>query len=430
MDKQGKFTVEAVCKEALEESLSDIPSDTTDFDAIFAASFDQVIDIQKIQDEIKLKSMTAAERSSLSQSSGRSADTVSGDVSSMQVIHNNLMHANDVWDVIAATNQTGGNKIKRLIRKVLLKVLGWPARKYLRKQIEFNGDLVRIQNENLQLARKLQIQLEAQNEKILSHEAEITAIARKQKSADLEALTVLVRNLQKTTGSLQKQVDCQLNTPDDFDYTGFENLYRGEWKDIQNRMRERYYSLFKDCTNIVDLGCGRGEFLSLLRDNGQNAFGVDMSRRMVEYCTGLGLPVVEGNAVEFVDAGNRMFDGIFCAQVVEHLSSIELMKLVRGCYASMQKGGTIAIETVNPLSLETHRNSFVMDITHRHFVHPYTLKFILESVGFSDVKIEYFTPARELPVMPENTPEDMKKFLSDVQNVLFGAQDYAVTAKR
>jgi len=428
----SKFTVKAVCKEELEMAMNNEERNDIDFDAAFIESYDPKINIEKIQEEIKAKIpvKTRSERIEINTSHSLRSQLQEERVR-LDTLQQNLTHANGVWDTIAYTNLTGGNPVKRKIRNLIMKFLGWPSRKYFRSQTIFNSDLVRAQNESFNLINMLITRIEAQNEKIISQEDEIVSLARKlnNRFKEMESYSKFLQDAQQKMDEAISLVNNQLGFPADFDYVGFENKYRGEWTEIRKRMNDRYFDYFQDCRNVLDLGCGRGEFLSLLRDNQIPAFGVDMSAEMIEYCTKLGLQTEMANAIEFVDKQMRLeLDGIFCAQMVEHLSSIELMKFIRGCYSCMKEGGVIALETINPLSLATHRLSYPLDFTHRRFVHPYTLKFILESVGFSKVTIEYFTPVRDLPVFSDDTSSEVQEFMSDIQNALFSEQDYAVKA--
>lgn len=432
MVENSELTIKALCKEELESVIQNIEQEENDFDSCFIAAYDPKISIEKIQEELKSKIPVSSHLDFFEKNTAFSIRAqLQGERVLLDTMQQNLTHANGLWDVVAATNMRKGNPIKTKLRNLVMKILGWPTRKYLHVQTEFNSYLVRAQNESYNLQQMLLTRIEAQNEKIISQEDEITVLSLRLKNgfSEIESYGEFLKNTQQHIDAALDLVQTQLGAPSDFDYVGFENKYRGDWKEIQNRIRDRYYSYFSECKNVLDLGCGRGEFLAMLQNKGIQVLGVDMSQEMIDYCSRLGLNTEKRNAIEYVE--NEIVtsvDGIFCAQMIEHLSSVELMRFIRGCYAHLQTGGIIALETINPLSLATHRLSYPLDFTHRRFVHPYTLKFILESVGFSDVKIEYYTPVRELPAFEDSMSNEIVEFMSDVQNALFSEQDYAVIA--
>jgi len=434
MIENSGLTPKALCKEELESVIPNIEREEIDFDSCFIAAYDPKISIEKIQEELKSKIPISARTELFGTNVVFSQRAqLQGERVLLDAMQQNLTHANGLWDVVAATNMRTGNPIKTKLRNLVMKFLGWPTRRYLRVQTEFNSYLVRAQNESYNVQQMLLTRIEAQNEKIISQEDEITSLSVRLKNgiSEIESYSEFLKNAQLRIDAALELVQNQLGAPSDFDYVGFENKYRGDWKEIQNRIRDRYYSYYSKCKNVLDLGCGRGEFLALLQNNGIQALGVDMSQEMIDYCTRLGLTAEKKNAIEYVENEIEAdVDGIFCAQMIEHLSSVELMRFIRGCYAHLQTGGVIALETINPLSLATHRLSYPLDFTHRRFVHPYTLKFILESVGFSDVKIEYYTPVRELPAFEDNMSNEIIEFMSDIQNALFSEQDYAVIARK
>lgn len=357
-------------------------------------------------------------------------------------LHQMRSVTNQSWDVVPLTSIAGGNRVKRFLKRFHMKVFGWPARQYFRAQTDCNGHFVRQQNEMISLLTNLTARIEAQNEKILAQETEITALSAitqeclqgySEGGRNLfDRVNVCESDLQQSKDAIdriEQQVGIEAEL--DFDYAGFEDRYRGTEEAIRVRLEERYLTFFTNRKNVVDLGCGRGEFLSLLKDKGISATGVDMSEEMVRRCQMNELRVAQANAIDFLrDAKEKSFGAIMCSQMIEHLTAAELMQLVRACYAALDDGGLLVLETINPLSLATYRFSYPMDLTHRHMVHPFTLQYILQSVGFSKVELSYFSPAREKTCFSTDTPEEMAKFFDEIQNCLFSEQDYAVIAVR
>lgn len=221
-----------------------------------------------------------------------------------------------------------------------------------------------------------------------------------------------------------------------FDYFAFETLMRGSREEIAERQR-RYLPLFANRERVVDVGCGRGEFLGLLREAGVMARGVDMDADMVAQCRAEGLDVEQSDAVhylEMVDPGS--LDGIFAAQVVEHLPPRKLVQFLSAARTALAAGGLIVLETINPASLSALRNYFA-DLTHVQPLVAETLAFLVETAGFKDPRIE-FTSAlpesgqlRQIPfgdTVPPEAAVASQRNIDLLNALLFAPQDYAVIA--
>jgi O-antigen chain-terminating methyltransferase len=227
-----------------------------------------------------------------------------------------------------------------------------------------------------------------------------------------------------------------------FDYFLFETFYRGGREEVQKNFR-KYLPYFKDCSPVIDLGCGRGEFLELLLERGIDSYGVELSKDMMLLCKELGLEVYLEDALDHLnnlDAGS--VGGIFCSQFVEHLPPYRLVRFLELAFSRLQPGGVFAAETVNPQCLSVFANHFYMDLSHRNPVHPKTLRFMMETVGFADIRLEYTSPYPEqhkLKKLPECDElsgamkawsEAMNYNIDALNYVLFGPQDYALICVR
>jgi 2-polyprenyl-3-methyl-5-hydroxy-6-metoxy-1,4-benzoquinol methylase len=166
-----------------------------------------------------------------------------------------------------------------------------------------------------------------------------------------------------------------------FDYFLFEHQERGPVSEIKRRQLI-YLDLFRGRSNVVDLGCGRGEFVELLVENGINVTGVDIGEDMADFCRDRGLPVVQADIFEYLSSmPDETFDGIFLSQVVEHFSPEQILRLVSMCAKKLQPGGVIVAETVNT-NCPTALSNFYLDPTHVRPVPPELLKFMIEQQGF------------------------------------------------
>lgn len=217
----------------------------------------------------------------------------------------------------------------------------------------------------------------------------------------------------------------------DIDYFDFENRFRGSIESVK-KAQEAYLKYFRDKKHVLDIGCGRGEFLSLMKDNGINAEGVDIYEPYTDYCNSKGLKAHCGDGTAYL-AKMKNTDGIFVGQVVEHMKTGEIIALCNTAYEKLEKGGCIIIETPNPTSLSIYTNAFYIDPSHIKPVHPLTLQYFLEKAGFTDVEIIYTEQSRPPHCIPElkisgGENEEFNKAMKKVSDMIFGSQDYAAVA--
>ncbi len=249
-----------------------------------------------------------------------------------------------------------------------------------------------------------------------------------------EKLEALIQALEKGKKPSPPDVQAALGPLEDWRYAGFENRFRGSEEDIR-KQQAGYAKAFRKGSKVLDLGCGRGEFLDLLRENGIDGEGVDLNGQMIDICLDKGLNCRQGDILErLAQAPDGSLDGIFSSQVVEHLPPAYLKKLVETAYAKLAAGGTIVLETVNPVSVFALVQIYYLDISHEKPVHPRALQFMLESVGFSDVEVRYSAPLnaerlRELPGADAKTSL-MNENIDRLNDLLFAPPNYAVLGKK
>ncbi len=147
---------------------------------------------------------------------------------------------------------------------------------------------------------------------------------------------------------------------------------------------------------MLDLGCGRGEFLDLLRAEGIAARGVEGNANAVRECRERGLDVLQGDLVEVLRAQpDASLGGVFAAQVVEHLPPSGARRAARRPTAALRPDGLLVLETVNAASGLAFLDVFIRDLTHERPLHPETLRFMAAAAGFSEARIEMRSPVPE-----------------------------------
>lgn len=286
------------------------------------------------------------------------------------------------------------------------------------------------------------------------HDSMVDAADVKQVAIQIEALRSDVlnefyganRNLEKRISKEIRGIEGELRespiSSADLDYYRFEERFRGATADIRQR-QYRFLEYFAGCGNVLDIGCGRGEFLGLLKEHGIAARGIDLDDGMLEYCLSQGLDVVKADAVCYLeDIEDDSLDGIFIDQVVEHLKSHHLIELLQLCYRKLKAGSHLFIETVNPVSFTSMAN-FYIDLTHQRPIHPETLKYLVEGAGFKELRLQFSSPVtdgRQLTTMDPDLPEltaaeahMIKVYNQNIEKlngILYGPQDYAIIGKK
>ncbi len=216
---------------------------------------------------------------------------------------------------------------------------------------------------------------------------------------------------------------------EDWRYTGFENRFRGSEKTVKSQLQE-YLPFFKKGKKVVDLGCGRGEFLDLLKSKWIDAEGIDINEQMVNICKDKGLDCRKGDILEQL-AGHTdgSLGGIFSSQVIEHLTPSYLKRLLEVAFLKLAPSAPIVLETINPTSVFALVQIYHLDISHKQPIHPQALKFLLESSGFEDIEIRYAAPLEEdmlksLPGADENTAL-LNQNIDSLNKLLYAPPNYA-----
>jgi O-antigen chain-terminating methyltransferase len=207
------------------------------------------------------------------------------------------------------------------------------------------------------------------------------------------------------------------------DLARFAERFRGSEEYVKAGQR-LYVPSFEGCQNVLDIGCGRGEFLEIMRDAKIPAVGIDLSPESVAICRLKGLEAETADLFTYLAGlAEESLDGIFCAQVVEHLPPERLPEMIRLCASRLARHGVLAIETPNPECLAIFATHFYLDPTHaRPVPHP-LLAFYLEEFGVGVVEVRKLVPAVESMPSLASLPEAFR-------DAFFGGLDYAIIGKK
>ncbi|MCB2187598.1 MAG: methyltransferase domain-containing protein [Deltaproteobacteria bacterium] len=223
-------------------------------------------------------------------------------------------------------------------------------------------------------------------------------------------------------------------------YLAFEDLHRGSREEIKAR-QQVYLPLFQEAVTpehpLLDLGCGRGEFLETAGAAGLAVRGLDINPEMVALCRENGLEAEEGDAVEYLRGlPDNSLGGILLAQVIEHLPVDDLTELVGLAAAKLAPGGVLAAETVNPQCLTTFSGAFYLDLTHIKPIHPEAARFLWRSAGLGDVEVIYLSPyppdhrLESFLESDEGLAGAFNRNILRLNQLLYSYQDYAVVGRK
>ncbi len=249
-----------------------------------------------------------------------------------------------------------------------------------------------------------------------------------------EKLDRLLAVLEERKVPRPEEVRELLGPLEDWRYAGFENRFRGGPEEVKKQLRH-YVSYFAKGGPVLDLGCGRGEFLDLLRENGVEGAGVDLNGQMVDICLDKGLLCQKADILEaLVARPDDSLGGVFSSQVIEHLPPAYLKKLIDLSLHKLVPGGTLILETVNPLSVFALVQVYFLDLSHRNPIHPQALKFLLETAGFEGVEITHSSPLESERLQPLPGADEhaslLNRNIDSLNDLLFAPVNYAAIARK
>ena len=232
-----------------------------------------------------------------------------------------------------------------------------------------------------------------------------------------------------TAAAVPALLQHQSNIPDSF-YLAFENRFRGDAETI--RGRQSYYLPILDAIvplnhglPLVDIGCGRGEWLQMLPEH-YSRIGVDLNSMNVEACHEQGLSAVQQDALLWLaQQPENSLAAVTAFHVIEHLTFEQFNTLLDECQRVLAPGGVIIFETPNPENLVSAATHFYTDPTHLHPLPPAFTEFLVEFKGFEQVQIH-----RLNPIPREYALNEDSEVARRCDALFYGPQDYAVVASK
>jgi 2-polyprenyl-3-methyl-5-hydroxy-6-metoxy-1,4-benzoquinol methylase len=312
------------------------------------------------------------------------------------------------WPVSAERDAGGGPKgfVKRLLRKLMR----WYVEPLAADQRVYNDAVLKL--------------IDALSERADRAEAGRTESQRL--LGELQERLTRAERRERATGA-PVTVAAQPAAAAVPDYFAFESRMRGSVESIRERQR-RYLDDLREHAPVLDVGCGRGELVGLLREAGVEARGIDADADMVAYASGEGLDVEQADAVAYLEGlADGSLGAVFMAQVVEHLPPATLVRVFELAAAKLRPGGVLIAETINPLSPLALRNYFA-DLTHAQPLVPETLELVARQAGFAEAEIRFLNEPAERLTEPEDPV--IAANVRRLNELLFAPLDYALLARR
>jgi len=313
------------------------------------------------------------------------------------------------WPVTAEREAGGGPK--GIAKRVLRKLMRWYVEPLAADQRVFNDSVLKL--------------LDALSERADAATAGREQAERLVRELD-ERLTRLERRAPSGAAQAAPTVATQPAAATVPDYFAFESRMRGSVDAIRERQRP-YVEDFRESAPVLDIGCGRGELLGLLREAGVDARGIDADADMVAYARGDGLDVEQADLVEHLEKLDEgSLGGIFMGQVVEHLPAPTLVLALTLAAAKLRPGGLLVAETINPLSPLALRSYFA-DLTHAQPLVPETLELLARQAGFAETEVRFLNEPAERLTEPDDPV--IAANVRRLNELLFAPLDYALVAR-
>jgi SAM-dependent methyltransferase len=311
--------------------------------------------------------------------------------------------AEQFW-AVTAERPPHGSAPTRFLKRLLRKAMRWYVEPLAQQQRSFNDATLKLVDALFEELDRSRADVGGRERLVAELEERLVRLERRGGASNSLSLGSAPRPEQPQADALP-------------DYFAFESRMRGPTELVRERQRP-YVEELRAHAPVLDVGCGRGELLALLRDAGIEASGVDADADMVAFARGEGLEVEHADLLAHLDAQpDGSLGAVFAGQVVEHLPPSPLLRFLETAHAKLRDGGVLIAETINPLSPLALRNYFA-DLTHAQPLVPETLAQLVRHAGFREVETRYL-----------HEP-DRGDATGAVADLLFAPLDYAIRARR
>lgn len=205
----------------------------------------------------------------------------------------------------------------------------------------------------------------------------------------------------------------------------FQGRFGGD-EPVIRQQSEQFIELFRGKRKVLDLGCGRGIFLTLLKERDIGGYGIDLDAKMVAQARERGLDAFEQDALSHIESlPAKSIDGVYARHIAEHVLPGDLVQMLRAMRRALQPGSPVVFVTPNVANLSVGAHTFWMDPSHLRPIPPELFKFYLEVEGFRGVGLRTFEPSAQR-LHEEFTDAKARDNARLLNETLFGDRDYAV----
>ncbi len=180
----------------------------------------------------------------------------------------------------------------------------------------------------------------------------------------------------------------------------------------------QYYNIYKQFlpksrdAKILDIGCGTGHFLFLLKKLGYtNYLGIDVSPESIDFCNDwITSNIQKVDCYTFLKNLEDKWDLIIMNDVIEHMTKKEIVPNLKLIYLSLSIDGIFIIKTPNldnPLCNFTRYHDF----THQIGLTSNSLNQILKLSGFNKISIYPYTYRSDKIAIKELATKIMQKII-------------------
>jgi O-antigen chain-terminating methyltransferase len=312
---------------------------------------------------------------------------------------------------------------------------------HYQQTLEQLQQVLQQQHQLLQQQQQAVSEQKAETQKGLNDQQQITSQIRadiqplilQQQKTDVELLmqerrlTVLLQEVARSTPSLAEVAKHEEEHLHDSLYASFEDEFRGPRDEVRRRLQV-YIPFLKEAEitgGLLDIGCGRGEWLQLVQSEGIDARGVDRNRVFIEQCRAAGLNVVENDALIYLRSlPAESLNAVTIFHLVEHLPLETLINVVDEIVRTLKHDGLLIIETPNPENLIVGSHTFYVDPTHRNPIPSQTLQFLLEARGLRSLEILKLRPRDEVKLAEDS------ELVTRFNEYFYSAPDYGIIARK